>query len=334
MNYPAASCGEYDPKRFKFNGTIMKLEIISRYPSRAKQATPLLFVHGAWHGAWCWDVHFLEYFAKNGFAAHAVSLRGHGKSEGREKLRWTRISDFVDDLKQTVQQLPSPPVVIAHSMGGYVIQKYLEIHSLPAVVLMASVPPNGVLATTLRIAMRHPLIFAKINLTLSLFPLVSNARLASEAFFSENLPDKEVRLYSKQLQNESYLGFLDMLAFNLPKPQKIKTKPPILVLGAANDLIFKSNEIEATARAYNTQAEIFPNMAHDMMLDQKWQDAAERILFWLKEQKFSKPSNELPRSKPGYRNLKTGESQAQQAAGNMTPKDSKKSSNPKSKPKL
>jgi len=54
----------------------MKLEIISKYPSNGTQPTPLLFIHGALHGAWCWDVHFFEYFAQHGFASHAVNLRG------------------------------------------------------------------------------------------------------------------------------------------------------------------------------------------------------------------------------------------------------------------
>jgi len=84
----------------------MKLEIISKYPSGNPQSTPLLFIHGALHAAWCWDVHFLDYFAQHGFAAHAVNLRGHGKSEGREKLRWTRIADYAKDVANAVRQLP------------------------------------------------------------------------------------------------------------------------------------------------------------------------------------------------------------------------------------
>ncbi len=81
----------------------MKLEILSKYPSNGTRPTPLLFIHGALHGAWCWDVHFLDYFAQHGFIAHAVNLRGHGKSEGGENLRWTRIADFVEDVVYAVR---------------------------------------------------------------------------------------------------------------------------------------------------------------------------------------------------------------------------------------
>jgi pimeloyl-ACP methyl ester carboxylesterase len=170
----------------------MKLGIISKAPSNGKYPTPLLFIHGALHGAWCWDAHFLDYFARHGFAAYAINLRGHGNSEGREKLRMTRIADFVEGVKNAVRQLPSPPILIGHSMGGYIIQKYLEDHTSPGAVLLFSPPPTGFLPATLRIAWRRPLIFAKITVTLSLLPLVATPRLTREAFFSANFPDEEL----------------------------------------------------------------------------------------------------------------------------------------------
>lgn len=258
----------------------MKLEIISRLPSQPASPTPLLLVHGAWHGAWCWDVHFMDYLAGQGFMVHAVSLRGHGHSEGREKLRWTRIADYVEDVAQAAAQLPSPPILIGHSMGGHVVQKYLERHGAPAAVLLASLPPAGALATTLRLARRHPLAFAKVNLTLSLLPLVATPALARDCFFSEGLAQEQVLTYWQQLQDESFLGFLDMLALDLPRPAKVKT--PMLVLGAGLDTIFSTAEVEATARAYNTKAEIFAGMAHDMMLEPRWELVAQRIAAWIK----------------------------------------------------
>src|SRR5262245_20695491 len=103
----------------------MKLEMLSKHPLKSGQPTPLLFIHGMLHGAWCWDVNFLDYFAQHGFAAYAVNLRGHGNSEGRQKLRWARIADFVEDVADVARKLPSPPILIGHSMGGSIIQKYL-----------------------------------------------------------------------------------------------------------------------------------------------------------------------------------------------------------------
>jgi pimeloyl-ACP methyl ester carboxylesterase len=259
----------------------MKLEIISKYPPNGTQPTPLLFIHGSMHGAWCWDVHFLDYFAQHGFAAHAVNLRGHGSSDGRENLRWTGISDYVEDLAKTARQLPSPPVLIGHSMGGFIIQKYLEGHDSPGAVLLSSPGPAGLLRTALRIARRSPLAFAKVNLTLSLLPVIATPQLAREAFFSDDLPEDQLQAYWRRMEEESYMAFLDMVALDLPKPANRKT--PLLVLGVGRDNMIKPGEIEATARAYNTQAEFVPGVAHNSMLELGWQAVAERILEWLKE---------------------------------------------------
>ena len=60
----------------------------------------------------------------------------------------------------------------------------------------------------------------------------------------------------------------------------------MLVLGAEKDAVFGVDEIEATARAYKTKAEIFKGMARDMILEPGWQSVAERIVGWLKEQRL------------------------------------------------
>lgn len=259
----------------------MKLELISKYPVDSQYVTPLLFIHGALHTATSWDVHFLDYFAQHGFASHAVCLRGHGTSEGREKLRWTRIADFVEDVEQIVRQLPCPPILIGHSMGGFIIQKYLEEHVAPGAVLLSSATPAGLLPTALRIARRRPLTLAKVSLTLSVQSLIATPELAREAFFSPDLPEELLRDYWEQMQEDSFRAFLDMLALDLPKPDKIKT--PLLILGAERDNMIAPSEMKGMARTYHTTAEIVPGVAHNSMLELRWQNVAERILVWLRE---------------------------------------------------
>ncbi|HLX56458.1 MAG TPA: alpha/beta fold hydrolase [Ktedonobacteraceae bacterium] len=180
------------------------------------------------------------------------------------------------------RQLDRPPVLIGHSMGGLVVQKYLEKHSTPAAILLASVPPSGVIRTTLSIALRHPLPFLKANATLKLYHIVGTPALTHEAFFSMQMPDEQVQEYFTHIQNESYRAFLDMIVFSLLHPKRVKT--PVLVLGGECDKIFTRKEVEATARAYNAQATIFPQMAHDMMLEKGWQDVADHMLRWLGQQ--------------------------------------------------
>ena len=70
-----------------------------------------------------------------------------------------------------------------------------------------------------------------------------------------------------------------MMGLSLPRPGRVKTS--ILVMGAADDRLISPSEVEATARAYHTQAEMFPGMAHQMMLEAGWQTVADRIIRWL-----------------------------------------------------
>jgi alpha-beta hydrolase superfamily lysophospholipase len=260
----------------------MKLEVIVQEPEFATQSTPLLFVHGMWHGAWCWAEHFVPYFAQRGHPAYALSLRGHGASEGRERLRWTSLAQYVADLEQVVNEMERAPVLIGHSMGGMIVQKYLESHQAPAAVLLASAPPKGLLGATLRLAGRHPLVFLNVNLTLKLYPAIGTPSLCREMLFSADMPEPEVEAYFARMQDEAYRAYLDMVLLNLPRPKRVKT--PLLVLGAVNDKAISIGEVEATARAYDTQAEILADMAHDMMLEAGWQAVADRILSWLGEQ--------------------------------------------------
>ena len=47
-------------------------------------------------------------------------------------------------------QLDIQPVIVGHSMGGFVLQKFLEAHHALAGVVMASAPPQGTLRPSLR----------------------------------------------------------------------------------------------------------------------------------------------------------------------------------------
>ncbi len=255
----------------------MKLELITCPAHAGTNRTPLLFVHGSCHAAWAWNEHFLKYFAARGYDAHAVSLRGHGESKGRERLRWTSIADYVLDVAQEAAKLPRPPVVIGHSLGGLVVQKYLETHAAPAAVLFASVPVSGMLKSGLAISLRHPLIFVEVFVRLDVHALFRTPRRARKFLFSPDMDEAKVAKYTARLGQESFRAFLEMM-FNLPDVTRIKT--PMLVLGAGEDAIIGTDEIKRTARAYHADVKIFSGMAHDMMLEDDWEDVARFMVEW------------------------------------------------------
>jgi pimeloyl-ACP methyl ester carboxylesterase len=257
----------------------MRIETITRTPKNQTHKTPLLFVHGMWHGAWCWDEFFLPYFAENGYHVTALTLRGHAGSAG--KISGSTIADYVSDVEQVSKTLDTPPVVIGHSMGGFLTQKYLEKNAAPAAVLLGSNPHFGLWPTFFRLIRQRPRIVWKALTQLRMRPVVETPEDARWTLFSNDMPKKQLLKYYKKLDDESFRMFLDLLGLNLAHPKKIKT--PLLILGAGNDNSITPGQVHATARAYGVQAEIFPNMAHDMMLEKDWEAVAKRILEWLNE---------------------------------------------------
>ncbi|HOB60751.1 MAG TPA: alpha/beta fold hydrolase [Candidatus Competibacteraceae bacterium] len=260
----------------------MKLEIISRYPEQTTKPTPLLFVHGSFADARCWDQHFLPYLTQSGYEVHAVSLRGHGQSEGREWLPLWRMTDYVTDLGHTVRALSRPPVLIGHSMGGMVVQKYLETQpKVAGVVLMASVPPQGLIPSNLHMALRHPFLFQQMALFALMGPSVGSLDMMRSLLFSKDMPLEQLRQYFDLVQAESQVVSLDMMWFDPLRLKPEQVRVPILVQGAQDDVFVSPAMVRATAQFYRTQPHIFPRMAHAMMLEMNWRDVADGLRDWL-----------------------------------------------------
>lgn len=256
----------------------MKLEIVSEKPHNKTHEHPLLFIHGAWHGAWCWE-NFLPHFAERGYEVYAFSFRGHGSSEGREGLRWYSTREYVADLEQVVAGMSAPPVLIAHSMGGYILQKYLEEHTALAGVLLASIPRSGIFGMILRMLKRHPISTLKALFLMNPWYFVSTPALAKDYFFSDDFPNDKFLEYYAHVQPESFRVALEATFFSLPRPAKIKA--PLLVLAGETDRVFTTPEQKKTAQAYHAELILYPHMAHDMMLEAGWKSVADRILSWL-----------------------------------------------------
>jgi pimeloyl-ACP methyl ester carboxylesterase len=76
----------------------------------------VVLVHGAWHGAWCWE-RVLPLLANAGIAAVAVDLPGHGdSSEPHGDLHGDAAS-----VAPVLDEVGPDVVLVGHSYGGAVI---------------------------------------------------------------------------------------------------------------------------------------------------------------------------------------------------------------------
>ena len=57
----------------------------------------------------------LEPLLDQGYRIHTLSYRGHGESEGRERINHWRLSDYVSDVVSILNALSEPAIVVGHS---------------------------------------------------------------------------------------------------------------------------------------------------------------------------------------------------------------------------
>ena len=265
----------------------MTLELLShRARERRPDAPPLLFVHGAYTGAWCWDEYFLPWFARHGYDAHALSLRGHGGSPAQGLLDLAGLDDYVDDVTEAAAQIAAAPVLIGHSMGAIVAQRAARRCRARAIVLMAPVPPHGLAGSLLTLATRDPPLFLALN-TMQVGDSAASAEAAAlrrvrDYLFSQSVTEADARRHLVRMQRESSRALAD-----LAWPQHLWIAPsvglPALVLGAARDAFFPEAMVDEAAQFHRVKALMFADMAHAMMLEPGWRAVAEAIRDWLEQ---------------------------------------------------
>ena len=261
------------------------LEII-RIDAPDPRATVVL-VHGAWHGAWCWQDGFAQRLATRGISTVAPSLRGHGGSTDGVRLNRMRMRDYVDDLSEvvtrTIAESGAAPFVAGHSMGGAVVQGFLSRPHPPRIAgaaMLASIPPRGLRGVTPRIAKYSPGAFVLSNLTLDLGRLVRTTEQVRALFFRPSTPDCIVEATAARVQSESFRGFLlNMLGLERPKPHSADV--PLWVMGATDDAIFTPAMVAATAEAWRATPVMFDEIGHDVMLDVGWERVADGLADWV-----------------------------------------------------
>ncbi|HWM20086.1 MAG TPA: alpha/beta fold hydrolase [Ilumatobacteraceae bacterium] len=77
---------------------------------------PILLVHGAWHGAWCWAAVQAE-LDRRGLPSYAVDLPGHGLST----LPLGDLHGDAEHVATVLAGLDDEVVLVGHSYGGAVV---------------------------------------------------------------------------------------------------------------------------------------------------------------------------------------------------------------------
>lgn len=255
----------------------MSLEVL--HLGEPSDRPPLLFVHGSFAGAWIWRQHFMPFFAEAGWECLALSLRGHGGSPGRERLDHFGLGHYVEDVAAVARTLARPPVVIGHSLGGVVAQRFCTGHPAAGQVLVASVPPGGFASSAWWMALHHPLFAWQIGVLETVGKNHVDAEALARGLFSADFPRDAARHYLPLLQRESARAIAEVML-----PQRVwRPRPdfPTLVIGGDADAFISQAALHATAAHWQARLVVQPGVPHGMMLDPCWRRTAEAVRGWL-----------------------------------------------------
>jgi pimeloyl-ACP methyl ester carboxylesterase len=256
----------------------MELEILKA--GKASDKPPLLFVHGSYCGAWIWAEHFLPFFAEAGWQCMAVSLSGHGLSGGGNQLDSFGLGDYVADVAKAAESLGRPPVVIGHSLGGMVAQRYACRNRAAGLIMLASVGPAGVGAAFTHMALRHPDLLWQLGRLQTVGPDGIDFDVVRRKLFSQDFPIDLARRYIPLFQRESQQAANELLLpqwFNLmPRPSM-----PALVLGGDEDAFIPYSDLALAATYWGAEMSVLHGTPHVMMLDTTWEKTAGAMLEWL-----------------------------------------------------
>lgn len=112
--------------------------------AKKQSSQTYLLVHGAWHGAWCWNK-VVPLLTAQGHKVVAIDLPGHGTDTTPPDD--VTLDRYVSKVVDVAQQTGGKVVLVGHSMAGVVIAQAAEQLGLKKVsklvFLDAFLPKNG-----------------------------------------------------------------------------------------------------------------------------------------------------------------------------------------------
>lgn len=254
----------------------------------AQRGDPILMIHGAYTDAWTWAQTFMPFFAAHGHDVYAVSLRGHGGSEGKAAINAWGLADFMKDMARAQAHIGATPILFGASMGGLLAQRWLTTgREATAVVTIGSIPPSGMTGAILRMAWTQPR---------NLFEIaqMAGSGTASRRFMrmlvEQPLRTGDADFYRRHLTRESSRALWELTWM----PMVMPTRPncPVLATQGELDRMVPLDSLDVIERYFGADRMVFEAMGHCPMLERRWEDAARRIAGWLDERLYSEMDDE------------------------------------------
>ena len=246
----------------------------------------LFLIHGMWVGPWCWDK-YIELFESMGYRCVAPYLPYHDVNPTKPpppELGAASLTEYIGFLEKEIGKLDEPPIIIGHSLGGFLAQSLVSRGFGEAVVLLAPAAPAGVFAlewSAVKVFLpgllrwgfwKKPYRPSYENIVNGVYHLT---------------PEKERHeIYEKMVYDSGRVAAeLGLWLFDPGKAAYVdeeKVKVPMLVVAGAEDRIIPvSVTRKVTAKYKQAEYREFENHAHHLLGQPGWENVATFTLEWI-----------------------------------------------------
>ncbi|MDH5638715.1 MAG: alpha/beta hydrolase [Nitrospinota bacterium] len=249
----------------------------------------IFMIHGMWAGSWVFEK-YAPFFEERGYKCVAVDMLYHDvdpKAPPVPELGTTGLQDFADHLEEQIRKLPEPPIIMGHSMGGLLTQILAARGLGKAYVLLTPGFPSGIMGLRWSVirSMWEVLLlwgFWRKPFRPSFDSMVYSA-------FQNTPVDEQRRFFDRMVYDSGRAVFeIGFWLFDRGKGSAVdeaKVTAPMLVIGAGRDRTMPAAAVRDVAAKYAHVSEYheFPEMAHNVMGEQGWEQVAGYAHDWLKK---------------------------------------------------
>ena len=87
--------------------------------------SPIILIHGAWHGSWCWQKIIPLLLEQQGRIVLAPNLPGHQPNDRSDQK--ITLQSYINCIVSIIDQQSQPVMLVGHSMAGMLIAQVAEL---------------------------------------------------------------------------------------------------------------------------------------------------------------------------------------------------------------
>ncbi len=228
----------------------------------------LLFVHGAFHGAWCFGA-WMQCLDEIGIASAALDLAGHGFLANEALPLTTTLDDYAEAIVEAASLPRRGLTVVGHSLGALAVARAAARIEFAGIVLLAPSPPGNLpgAARVAGVAPGEPVAPPAYELALQRY-LGGQARAWSEHWY-------------RLLGRESPAALNDRYTLGLAvDPAPLARKTHVVSAGLDDPARHPEGQDAAIARFYGASYRLLADAPHCLMLGPHSALALAEVLDW------------------------------------------------------